>query len=306
MNFKWVLLKESPQPLSPNIIAPDHGLFSPFESGGLGSVDEASDWLIKSSRNGLTATARVVPPLRLYPKWPFFLTRTLFLTRQWAFQDAQSVFKPAFERKAAQCWSQLNALGCGGSGGSSLLTRFLLISSPCIYPCSAGGAPGLNLFFLMGHNCSVDVYFLISSDITGAPVIKHGRLEEKSVSGKRGGELGGREQRQRAQTGGLRAEEEIKKEVDTLSASLRHVGRAVTGNVTRLRIKKRRKTTLSVGTVSGKKAVSAKLTWKSTRIQRIHWKWKHFTKTVSWLIDDEMLLFIPPMDFIPDKTLFRS
>lgn len=28
--------------------------------------------------------------------------------------------------------------------------------------------PRLNLFFLIAHNCSVDVYFLISSDITGA------------------------------------------------------------------------------------------------------------------------------------------
>lgn len=145
------------------------------------------------------------------------------------------------------------------------------------------GAPGLNLFFLMAHNCSVDVYFLISSDITGAPVIKHGRLEEKSASGKRGGEQGGREQRQRAQTGGLRAEEEIKKEVDTLSGSLRHVGRAVTGNVTRLGITPdaRRKTTLSVGTVSLKETVSAKSSWKSVRNQSIHWKLKRFTKTVS-------------------------
>lgn len=192
-------------------------------------------------------------------------------------------------------------------GSSSLLTRFLLISSPCIYPCSADGAPGLNLFFLMAHNCSVDVYFLISSDITGAPVIKHGRLEEKSASGKRGGELGGREQRQRAQTGGLRAEEEIKKEVDTLSGSLRHVGRAVTGNVTRLRIKPdaHRKTTLSVGTVSVKKTVSAELSWNSMRNQSIHWKLKHFTETMSWFIDDEMSLFIPLMHFISDKTPFR-
>lgn len=28
--------------------------------------------------------------------------------------------------------------------------------------------PGLNLFFLIAHNCSVDVYFLISSNITGS------------------------------------------------------------------------------------------------------------------------------------------
>lgn len=39
--------------------------------------------------------------------------------------------------------------------------------------------PRLNLFFLMACNCSVDVYFLISSNITGGLVIKHGRVEEK-------------------------------------------------------------------------------------------------------------------------------
>ena len=44
--------------------------------------------------------------------------------------------------------------------------------------------PGLNLFFLIAHNCSVDVYFLISSDITGALVIKHRRVEEKGWGGR--------------------------------------------------------------------------------------------------------------------------
>lgn len=52
--------------------------------------------------------------------------------------------------------------------------------------------PGLNLFFLMACNCSVDVYFLISSNITGGLVIKHGRVEEKAWV-RRGGERRGGE-----------------------------------------------------------------------------------------------------------------
>lgn len=65
-----------------------------------------------------------------------------------------------------QFW--ITDLGCA-SAARAEATHLLpshLISMHLL--CSTRRGPRLNLFFLIAHNCSLDVYFLISSDIAGA------------------------------------------------------------------------------------------------------------------------------------------
>lgn len=54
---------------------------------------------------------------------------------------------------------------------------FLHISSPNIF-CAAVTRPWAIPILLIAHNCLVDIYFLISSNITGGLVIKHTWGEE--------------------------------------------------------------------------------------------------------------------------------
>lgn len=61
---------------------------------------------------------------------------------------------------------------------------FLLISSHLGILCAAVAGPQATPILLIAHNCLVDVYFLISSNITGGAANKTWMAKGESMSGK--------------------------------------------------------------------------------------------------------------------------